>query len=822
MRRLFIALLLVCSAAIAVAQGQGDVWFFGDSVTLDFTQGSPMVGANARMASQEGSSSLCTADGRLLFYTNGWELFDSNHTTFQNWWMPNGYYPTSEILVQGNLLLPINDSLVYFFSICRGPTAGGYYGAYYARLNLRGNGGQGSIEATHINIGDSLTEHFAAIRDASNDGWWILSHKTWTDRFVKWHIGQDGTITKSFQSIGAVQPPLFVPYVGQLVFSPQGDRLALGANQGLLEYYSFDRCSGDLDLLNTIQKTPADSTMFFGLSFSPSGKLLYASDGNFGPIGLWNGDESRLFQYELDSSNILATQRRIYQTWDCDSCRRAIGHHKLGLDGKIYVIQATDNWFSSPRDTLMVINSPDSIGLACDFDPHGFVVKPGKTNYGLPNIPNYRMKPLVDQVADCGPDILLCKNDSVQLGAPDTSGTLTFQWWPATGLSDPTAAQPWASPSTSTTYHLMVVDTTVHSSCDNTIDSVRVTIVSPLLQRPVAFAGNDTVVCAGVPLQLGMADTSGGAWAYAWSPSSGLNDPSVSNPAASLSASQQYILTAYRPEVVGSCQTDRDTVVVTVYDPSVLPQNPAGPDVVICIGDTLLLGIPTTAPVLTYAWQGNDLSNLSIPQPIAGSYYSFVASVSVHDTTVAGACGIINDTVTVTIEHSIPTETPGEYEFCLGECFEMGVRARPGYIYSWSPTTGLDDPNAATTVVHPASLGFSVYRLTIINPALLSANCREQVEYAELTANACHLQTFIAVNGDNTAETLDFGDHAGLFSLVVYDLNGKLVYADDNYWNDWSAANLAHGIYAYRVDVRSYPDEQGCPFSFVGKIVVVK
>jgi CHU_C Type IX secretion signal domain len=820
MRKLFIALLLVLSAAFAVAQGQGDVWFFGDSVILDFSQGSPLVRTNTTMVSQEGSSALSTNEGSLLLYTNGWELFGSNDDVFANWVFPNAGYIGNQNQVQGNLLLPINDSIVYFCAASGSPTSGSENAMFYAKLNLRGNAGLGSIESVNTIMTDSITEHFAAIRDASTKGWWILSHKTRSNRFIKWHIDPIGNISKTVQNIGGIHPPQWVYYIGQMVFNPKGDRIAIASDLGLLEYYSFDRCTGDLNLLNTIQKPAVDSNGFFGISFSPSGKLLYASDGYWGFN--WPSEGSRLFQYELDSLNILATERLIYRPWNCDSCRRTFGHHKLGPDGRIYVIQAIDDFHFEAQDTLWIIQNPDEIGLACNFEPNGILVRPGKTNYGLPNIPDYRIKPLVDQVAACGPDILLCKNDSVQLGVPDTSGTLTFQWWPATGLSDPTAAQPWASPSTSTTYHLMVVDTTVHSSCDNTIDSVRVTIVSPLLPRPVAFAGNDTVVCAGVPLQLGMADTSGGAWAFVWSPSGGLDDPFVSNPTASLNTSQQYILTAYRPEVVGFCQTDRDTVAVKVYDPSLLPLNPAGPDTVICIGDTLLLGVPTTAPVLNYTWQGNDLSNLSIPQPIAGSYYSFVASVTVHDTTVAGACGTVNDTVTVTIEHSIPTETPGEYEFCLGECFEMGVRPRPGYIYSWSPTTGLDDPNAATTVVHPASLGFSVYRLTIINPALQSANCREQVEYAELTANACHLQTFIAVNGDNTAETLDFGDHAGLFSLVVYDLNGRLVYADDNYWNDWSAANLAHGIYAYRVDVRSYPDEQGCPFSFVGRIVVVK
>lgn len=768
---------------------------------------------------------MSTADGRLLLYTNGWELFDSTHSTFQNWIAPNNGYYVNQQFVQGNLLLPINDSLVYLFGISGSPTSGSHLAQYYARINLNANGGIGAVESSHNILGDSLTEHFAAIRDATNEGWWILSHKTWTDRFIKWHVARDGSITKSFQQIGGVHPPLFVYYIGQMVFSPQGDRMAVASERGRLEYYSFDRCTGDLALLNTIQKPALDTNAFYGVSFSPNGKLLYTSSAYWGFNT--NGEENRLFQYELDSANILATQRRIYTTMDCDSCRRAFGQHKLGPDGKIYVIQAIDDFHYEVKDTLMVINSPDSIGLACDFDPHGFVVKPGKTNYGLPNIPDYRLPPIVDQVADCGPDILLCKEDSVRLGVPDTSATLTFLWWPATGLSDPTVAQPWASPASSVTYHLMVVDTTVHSFCDNTTDSVRVEVVTSA-GVPVARAGRDTLICAGLPVPLGMADTSGGAWAYLWSPSAGLSNSAMSNPTATVTASQQYILTAYRPGVVGDCQTDRDTVTVTVYDPSVLPLNPAGPNVLMCLGDTVVVGQGTGAMGLTYIWRGAVLGTVYGPQMLASPSVSASVSVVVIDSAVAGPCGVLLDTAFITVEHPFSHAAPSDTTYCPGECFVIGVSSELGVQYNWSPVVGLSSPNASLTRVRPT--GTLTYTLTVTNPALHSANCRERRFPVTVTADDCHSQSFITVNGNNVAELLDVGDHAGRVELRVWDMAGRLVHADMDYRNDWnatgasspsspsgtSASGLAHGMYAYRLSIAGE-----CLSTFTGRIVVL-
>ncbi len=56
--------------------------------------------------------------------------------------------------------------------------------------------------------------------------------------------------------------------------------------------------------------------------------------------------------------------------------------------------------------------------------------------------------------ADAGIDVTICEGDSIQLMATGT-GT-TFEWSPATGLSDPNVADPMAFPTTTTTYTVTV------------------------------------------------------------------------------------------------------------------------------------------------------------------------------------------------------------------------------------------------------------------------------------------------------------------------------------------------------------------------------
>lgn len=61
---------------------------------------------------------------------------------------------------------------------------------------------------------------------------------------------------------------------------------------------------------------------------------------------------------------------------------------------------------------------------------------------------------------DLGPDVSICANDTVTIGATPLNGTApyTFKWSPATGIDSPNSAITKAFPDTTTTYQLVAID----------------------------------------------------------------------------------------------------------------------------------------------------------------------------------------------------------------------------------------------------------------------------------------------------------------------------------------------------------------------------
>jgi hypothetical protein len=72
---------------------------------------------------------------------------------------------------------------------------------------------------------------------------------------------------------------------------------------------------------------------------------------------------------------------------------------------------------------------------------------------------------------------------------------------------------------------------------------IRMNINQP---APLAsFAGSDTLVCSNHPVILGGSPSATGgnhSYVYLWSPADGLNDPTSSNPTATLSETKSYVL----------------------------------------------------------------------------------------------------------------------------------------------------------------------------------------------------------------------------------------------------------------------------------------
>jgi hypothetical protein len=105
-----------------------------------------------------------------------------------------------------------------------------------------------------------------------------------------------------------------------------------------------------------------------------------------------------LYQFDLHSTNIATSKQLIWQKPDT-STTSLIGQHLLAPDGKIYIsnlkpANMAPNVFNLENMNLSVINSPDSLGLACNFQPYSFNLGGRRSFGGLPNIPDYTLGPV--------------------------------------------------------------------------------------------------------------------------------------------------------------------------------------------------------------------------------------------------------------------------------------------------------------------------------------------------------------------------------------------------------------------------------------------
>lgn len=150
---------------------------------------------------------------------------------------------------------------------------------------------------------------------------------------------------------------------------------------------------------------------------------------------------------------------------------------------------------------------------------------------------------------DAGPDKIICYDDTTNIIAY-TNGS-SFQWVPASDLENSNTLGPQAHPLFTRTYTLLGYDTL---GCPKPgVDRMIVTV------RPEihAFAGNDTAIVAGQPLQL---NGSGGEF-YSWSPESGLSLTSINNPIVEINRNITYVMRASTSE---GC-FDLDTMNVQVF-----------------------------------------------------------------------------------------------------------------------------------------------------------------------------------------------------------------------------------------------------------------
>ena len=295
-------------------------------------------------------------------------------------------------------------------------------------------------------------------------------------------------------------------------------------------------------------------------------------------------------------------------------------------------------------------------------------------------------------VLTMGAALTICGGTGLNLPTTVTSGAppYHFKWTPSYGLNNDTILQPFASPSSTTRYKLVVTDV---NGCMNA-DSLLVT-VNP---APVISLGPARKVCSGFGIPIGAPATGGTPpFLYQWSPATGLSSTTVAIPFATPLVTTKYTATVTDAR---GCQA-HDTITLSVNQ---APQVKAGGNITICQFSPRQIGGLATGQAAPFSYQWSPTLGLSSPtiaRPLAGPSVTTTYYVTVTDTNGCQA----RDSVIVSV-HPAPSANPGrDSTICAGSPVTLGLPATggtPPYRYDWYPAAGLssniiEQPTATPT-----------------------------------------------------------------------------------------------------------------------------
>ena len=396
----FILLLLLPFSA--VSQKQDRIWLFPDSAGIDFNDVSNPIPLSSNITYPCGNNfaNICDNNGNLLFSSAAVDLTISSIRVYDRLGnvMDNGDSLTGYAFVyDGSMILPMpgDSSKYYLFVGVRTGSLGNLMN--YNIVDMAQNGGLGKvISKNNLLIPDYVNEKMAAVKHANGRDWWLILMSTNIDSlFHKFLITPDSIIGPIDQKIGSGDNPNKA--FGHMLFSLDGSKMVAASWNSMLDLYDFDRCSGDLfNYRNLGEPVYSIPNRYGGCSFSPNGNVLYTASVDY--------QAKNLYQFDLTASNIHSTKQMIISYPDTGNMH-LIGFYgqKLGPDGKMYVVKA--NGFGTNSATynthhLDVIQSPDNIGLACNYSTNSFDLGSGKAACGLPNMPNYNLGPIHGSICD--------------------------------------------------------------------------------------------------------------------------------------------------------------------------------------------------------------------------------------------------------------------------------------------------------------------------------------------------------------------------------------------------------------------------------------
>jgi gliding motility-associated-like protein len=227
----------------------------------------------------------------------------------------------------------------------------------------------------------------------------------------------------------------------------------------------------------------------------------------------------------------------------CDGGSAIISHNSV-LAGETY------NWF---RNGLPIPGANSNDITVTTSGDYSLEVTAVNGCSKLSNIVNVVANPLPSQALNPAGTVTLCDGGTLRINA-ENNPAFQYQWF---DNGQPISAANTATLTVTSSGNFSVQIENTVTGCSSSSAITYVTIIAP----PRIFAGHDTILATGQQYSLNVVELSNlGIDHYEWTPSTGLNNPLIQNPTATLYNSQEYVVTGVHPS---GCKTT-DTILLKV------------------------------------------------------------------------------------------------------------------------------------------------------------------------------------------------------------------------------------------------------------------
>lgn len=729
-------------------------WYFGQFACIDFSSGVPLPSSNGRIPptvlTNEGAYSYSDNTGALVFYTDGTNIWDANHTQLNTVPVfptlgpayPNPVVGPSHLNSSYGIIgipIPGSDPAVttnkyYIFS---SPSSwNDYYNpalnqVLYVILDL--NAGASQVVSPTMTLTTSLgsstrmSEGLTVIPHCNGKDYWLV--------FSKWALNPTDSkamISYLISQYGISQlPNIFTTgflfgnnQVNTIKSSPDCSKIVCSSQSNYPEIgvYDFNNSNGVISN-EIVKQAPNGYSQITGVSFSSNSQYIYGNARTPGNI----------IKFDLSSNNGVAiTSDGIANTY----------YSQLGPDGNIYVGNRYDIPCATCPQYVSRIANPNTTPVWQQniLDLNDPILGTSNINDQLSMVnlmdgmkPNYSP-----------PSFSIAYNSCAQVSLSVSACWDGYDYYIDWGDGTPPIIQTALPQNLSHTYitggiyNVTVIWLPPGTSVIPTNPLQVIQVVNINLSSSLLINGSTNVTaCSFISPSYSVLAIAGAT--YVWSIPSGAGLITQNGNTATVSWNSAGIFPLNCTVTNGLCSLTGSLMITVGFNVATISATPSS----ICLGQgsslEVLTNCGTTATGLTYSWNPTTgLSSSSIYNPIVGT----ISTTTTYTVTVTDANGI-TATSSVTIQVSpIPNVSLTTSSSCLPSL----LTASGGYSsYTWTDPSGIPiistntfnaTLNGLYTVQVTSSGCSSSSSITLSTPPLIAIATSSLCPPATLTATS--------------------------------------------------------------------------------------